>query len=87
MKKLVLVETEMKGPKGHYLDNLIETSRIFKKKFNISWIVNNEYSNLNTYVPKSINIYRSVNSNKVKRKENKFYYLLEEIYLFFINIF
>tara|TARA_E500000178_G_scaffold193186_1_gene191167 strand:+ start:114 stop:1349 length:1236 start_codon:yes stop_codon:yes gene_type:complete len=87
VKKLVLVETEMKGPKGHYLDNLIETSRIFKKKFNISWIVNNEYSNLNTYVPKNINIYRSVNSNKVKRKENKFYYLLEELYLFFINIF
>ena len=38
--KLILVESEMKGPKGHFLDNLIETTKTFEKKLNISWILN-----------------------------------------------
>ena len=29
--KLILVETEMKGPKGHFLNNLIDTSIYFEK--------------------------------------------------------
>ena len=28
--KLILVESEMKGPKGHFLDNLIETTKSFE---------------------------------------------------------
>ena len=30
--KLVLVESEMKNPKGHFLNNLIESTFFFKKK-------------------------------------------------------
>ena len=29
--KLILVESEMKSPKGHFLNNLIETTNNFKK--------------------------------------------------------
>ena len=32
-KKLLLLETEMKGPGGHYLDNLIESFFFFKDDF------------------------------------------------------
>ena len=38
-KKLVLVETEMLGPKGHFLDNLIETTQIFKNKKKNYWFL------------------------------------------------
>ena len=38
--KLILVESEMKGPKGHFLDNLIETTKTFEKKLDISWLLN-----------------------------------------------
>ena len=30
--KLLLIECEMKGPKGHFLDNLIESTKSFEKK-------------------------------------------------------
>ncbi len=86
-KKLVLVETEMKSPKGHYLDNLIETTKLFEKKFHVSWIVNNEYKNKNTFVPKNVNIYKSISGNKYKRKDEKILYLFEELFLIFINFF
>ena len=32
-KKLLLLETEMKGPGGHYLDNLIESFFFLKMIF------------------------------------------------------
>lgn len=30
--RLILAESEMKGPRGHFLDNFIETTRSFEKK-------------------------------------------------------
>lgn len=84
--KLILVETEMKGPKGHFLDCLIETSKTFENKLKIIWIVNKYFSKEKTYIPNKIKIFKSITGNHYNRKENKFLYVLEKIFLFFENI-
>ena len=84
--KLILVEPEMKSPKGHFLDNLIETTKLFEKKLSIFWIVNNKFNSEKTYMPKNVKIYRSVKSNTFRRKENKVFYFIEEIIQFFFNL-
>ncbi len=85
--KLVLVESEMLGPKGHFLDNLIETTKTFENKTKIYWLLNKRFNNQGTYVPKNIKIIKSISSNYFKRKKNKFFYFLEEIFFFIKNIF
>ena len=85
--KLLLVESEMKSPKGHFLDNLIETTVTFKNKLNIMWMVNKEFDNEKTYLPNKIRIFKSISSNKFKRKDNKLFYIIEEVFLFFVNLF
>ena len=85
--KLLLVESEMKSPKGHFLDNLIETTVTFKKKLNIMWMVNKEFDNEKTYLPNKIRIFKSISTNKFKRKDNKLFYIIEEVFLFFLNLF
>jgi len=85
--KLILVETEMKGPKGHFLDNLIETTKTFEKKLKISWLLNEQFNNEGTYIPNNIDIFKCISSNIYNRKKNKFFYVIEEMYLFFKNIF
>ena len=86
-KKLILVETEMLGPKGHFLDNLIETTQIFQNKMKIYWFLNKNFNNEGTYIPKNIKILKSISTNKFNRKKHKLFYLIEEIFLFFLNIF
>ena len=70
-KKLVLVETEMLGPKGHFLDNLIETTQIFQNKMKIYWFLNKNFNNEGTYIPKNVKILKSISTNKFNRKKNK----------------
>ena len=77
----------MKSPKGHFLDNLIETTRTFDKKLNISWFLNKRFNNEGTYIPKNIKIFKCISSNTFRRKNNKFLYIFEETYLFLKNIF
>ena len=84
--KLILVESEMISPKGHFLDNLIETTKTFEKKLSLSWIVNKKFDNEKTYIPKNIKIYKTIKSNIFKRKEIKLLYFCEEIILFTFNI-
>ncbi len=84
--KLILVESEMLGPKGHFLDNLIETSNTFKKQNKIIWILNRNFNHFGTYIPKIVKIYKNISSNKFKRKKNKFFYIIEELYFFLLNI-
>ena len=85
--KLLLVESEMKSPKGHFLDNLIETTVTFKNKLSIMWMVNKEFDNEKTYLPNKIRIFKSISTNKFKRKDNKLFYIIEEVFLFFVNLF
>ena len=84
--KLLLVESEMKNPKGHFLNNLIDTTICFEKKFDIYWILNKKFEKKKTYIPKVKSILKCVSTNKFVRKENKLLYFIEEIYLFLKNI-
>ena len=81
-KKLLLVESEMENPKGHFLNNLIDTTFCFEKKFDVFWILNKKFDSKKTYIPKIKSIIKCISTNKFKRKENKFLYLIEEIFLF-----
>lgn len=85
--KLLLVESELKSPKGHFLDNLIETTVTFKNKLDIMWMVNKKFDNEKTYLPNKIRIFKSISTNKFKRKDNKLFYIIEEVFLFFLNLF
>ena len=85
--KLVLIESEMLGPKGHFLDNLIETTKTFENKNKIYWLINKRFNQEGTYVPKNIKIIKSISSNLFKRKKNKLLYVLEEIFIFLKNLF
>ena len=85
--KLILVECEMKGPKGHFLDNLVQTTKTFEKKFNILWFLNKQFDDEGTYIPNNIKILKCVSSNNFNRKKNKFSYIIKEIHLFTINVF
>ena len=38
--KLLLLETEMVGPGGHYLDNVIESYYYFRKNLHIQCLLN-----------------------------------------------
>ena len=84
--KLILVESEMIGPRGHFLDNLIETTKTFEKKNKIYWIINKRFNDEGTYLPKNITVRKSISSNYFKRKKNKLFYIFEEIFLFIKNI-
>ncbi len=84
--KLVLIESEMFGPKGHFLDNLIETTKTFENQNKIYWLINKRFQDEGTYIPKNINIIKTISSNYFKRKKNKLFYILEEIYFFLKNL-
>lgn len=85
--KLILVESEMLGPKGHFLDNLIETTNTFRKQNTIYWILNKNFDHQNTYLPHNIRIFKNIFSNNFKRKKNKIFYILEEFIFFLINLY
>ena len=84
--KLVLIESEMLGPKGHFLDNLIETTKTFENKNKIYWLINKRFNDEGTYIPKNIKIIKTISSNSFKRKKNKLFYVLEEIFFFLKNL-
>ena len=85
--KLVLIESEMLGPRGHFLDNLIQTTKTFENKNKIYWVINKRFNQEGTYVPKNIKIIKSISTNLFKRKKNKLLYILEEIFIFLKNLF
>ena len=82
-KKLLLIETEMRGPGGHYLDNLIESFFFFQKDFNISALLNKKFNSEGTYIPKELNINKIINRNNFEKKENKFLHYLFELFIIF----
>lgn len=85
--KLLIIEPEMTEPKGHFLSNLIHTSRFFEDKFKIHWILNHQFNNQGSFIPKNIKLVYSISTNRYKRKEKKILYLFKELHIFFENIF
>lgn len=84
--KLILIEPEMTEPKGHFLNNLIDISQFFEKKLSIYWFINKNFDSQKTFIPKGPRILKIIKSNRFKRKNNKFAYILEEIYFFLLNL-
>ena len=68
-KKLLLLETEMKGPGGHYLDNLIESFFFFKDDFQIYSLLNKSFDSRGTYVPDELEVLKLLNRNNFEKKK------------------
>ncbi|MDA8836774.1 hypothetical protein N9N47_01295, partial [Candidatus Pelagibacter bacterium] len=77
--KLLLLETEMVGPGGHYLDNVIESYYYFRNNLQIQCLLNRKFNSKGTFIPKELKLIKKLNSNIFKKEENKFLYLLFEI--------
>ena len=85
-KKLLLLETEMRGPGGHYLDNLIESYFFFKDNFEMYALLNKKFDPEGTFIPEKLSIYKILKRNNFERKENKLLHYLFEIISFFKRI-
>lgn len=83
MKKLLLLETEIKDPGGHYLDNLIESYFFFKNDFQIFTLLNRVFNDNGTFVPKDLNINKIIKRNNFEKKIINFFI----IYLNFYHLF
>ena len=73
--KLLLLETEMVGPGGHYLDNVIESYYYFRNNLQIQCLLNKEFNSKGTFIPNELKLIRRLNSNIFKKEQNKFFYL------------
>ena len=86
-KKLVLLESEMQAPNGHFLDYLIESTIYFQDKFNIIWFLNKNCNLKESYIPKNVEINKIIISNYYRRNKNKLFYFFEEISFFLKNFY
>jgi hypothetical protein len=77
--KLLLLETEMVGPGGHYLDNVIESYYYFRNNLQIQCLLNKKFNSKGTFIPNELKLIKRLNSNIFKKEQNKFLYLLFEI--------
>ena len=77
--KLLLLETEMVGPGGHYLDNVIESYYYFRNNLQIQCLLNKKFDSQGTFIPDDLLLIKKLNSNIFKKEQNKFLYLLFEI--------
>jgi len=59
--KLLLLETEMVGPGGHYLDNVIESFFYFKQNLNIQCLLNQKFNPHGTFIPDDLKIIKILN--------------------------
>ena len=66
--KLLLLETEMLGPGGHYLDNVIESFYYFKKNLHVQCLLNKNFNSNGTFIPDDLQIIKRFNSNIFKKK-------------------
>jgi hypothetical protein len=85
-KKLLLLETEMRGPGGHYLDNVLESFFFFKNDFIIHAILNKVFDAEGTFIPNDLNIHKILRRNNIEKKEHKILHYLLELFFFFERI-
>ena len=65
-KRIFFIETLLTHGVGHHLDNLIESTLFFKDnhKFDINWLLNENFEKKNLYIPKKVKIYNLFSSKK-----------------------
>ena len=73
----------MKSPRGHYLDNLIESYYFFENDFNIYCLLNKIFDPQGTFIPEKFKINKILNRNNFEKKEKKFLHYFFEIISFF----
>ena len=78
--KLLLLETEMVGPDGHYLDNVIESYYYFRNNLKIQCLLNKKFNPQGTFIPSELQLIKILNSNIFKKEKYKFLYLSFEIF-------
>ena len=71
---------------SYYQENLGCVVSVPIKKY-IYITLNKRFDDKGTYLPKEIKKISTISTNKFKRKDNKFFYVFEEIFIFLINIF
>ncbi len=78
-KKIIFLESILKGGGGHHMDNLIETTLFFKKNNNIKWIVNENFKKEKLFIPDDIEINKLIN----EVNSNTFFNLFKKFKIFF----
>ena len=65
-KRIFFIETLLTHGVGHHLDNLIESTLFFKDnhKFDINWLLNENFEKKNLYIPKKVKIYNLFSGKK-----------------------
>ena len=65
-KRIFFIETLLTHGVGHHLDNLIESTLFFKDnhKFDINWLLNENFEKKNLYIPEKVKIYNLFSSKK-----------------------
>ena len=76
----------MRGPGGHYLDNLIESFFFFKDNFKIYAVLNKKFDHEGTFIPEKLNIHKILNRNNFEKKDNRLLHYMFEIVYFFQRI-
>ena len=77
----------MRGPGGHYLDNLIESHFFFKNDFETYALLNKAFDAEGTFIPNELNIYKIIKRNNIEKKNNKLLHYFFEILIFLKQIF
>ena len=65
-KRIFFIETLLTHGVGHHLDNLIESTLFLKDnhKFDINWLLNENFEKKNLYIPENVKIYNLFSSKK-----------------------
>ena len=85
-KKIIFLEPEMEGGMGHHMDNLIESSIFFSKKFEIFWITNKDFKSDSLFIPEFVCNFKIINNFKKKNISQNCYKFLFDLVLNFIFI-
>ena len=64
--KLLLLETEMVGPGGHYLDNVIESYYYFRNNLQIHCLLNRKFNSQGTFIPNELQLSKFKTKSKTK---------------------
>ena len=86
-KRIFFIETLLTHGVGHHLDNLIESTLFFKDnyKFDINWLLNENFEKKNLYIPKKVKIYNLFSSKKssnIKLLFRNFIFFFKYLFIF-----
>ena len=66
MSKIILVECELRGGKGHHYDHLVENSFYYKNSGDIFWILNKDFKKENLYIPEYVTVHNIIDTGNRK---------------------